>query len=762
MKKRLVKAIGILLTSVMVATSFNISVFATDSEDYVVENAVDYGLENPRVDEKSLITTYDCIYFGNYYQDKYIPTAIPKSPVDKGVYIDADGKTKFECVEINHYDTTINDYVHDGYEYFTYQPILWRVLEVNGDEAFIISDKIIDAHSYITDNLNQKWENSSIRSWLNGYTGDKNTLNIDYSIDPEESFIGKAFSSEERNAILVSNIDNKGFETTIYPESAIDSEGNKDTSKGETSFWGSGDNTNDYVYLLSWDESINTKYGFSNATTENKTELGSSNGKLYEFHEDADEDDARCSVATDFASARGTYKDGHYYDDLSSWWIRTIGDCYYAGYVSSKGMVYHCGVDYESLEGVRPVLHIDLTKNVWEKADVMTSDLEKELPKKHWITLDANGGKFSTGKEFESLYLTENKIYGTLPKPENENGCFLGWYTEKDGGNKIEGNTKVQSTDTRLYAHWAEGHGDTVSKNKVAPTCGKNGYTGDSYCSVCDKLIEKGTSQPATGNHNYVDNDKKPATCTEDGVEGGKHCLVCGAQTGDIKTIKATGHTLDEGVVITKPTYEKEGEKECTCLVCKAVVKQAVSKLLPVENIVKVKNEEYKLLFEARDLDKNPLPEVNLKDIAKGKGGKVTFAKAKNMKLTGYTFKGFYVDGRKKSSLKAKDLKDGMTIVATYTENTYNIVYKVDKPAKRSKVEGKISSVKAKYSEEVTLDGGTFTSDGYKIIGWSTKKKASEPEYQLGEKVKGLTEKNKGKVVLYPVWAAMSYINDDK
>ena len=67
---------------------------------------------------------WDCVYFGNYYQN--------------------DAKKK--------------------------QPIKWRVLSVNGDDVFMISNRSLDYQKYsenLSENSSDVWEKSSLRSWLN-------------------------------------------------------------------------------------------------------------------------------------------------------------------------------------------------------------------------------------------------------------------------------------------------------------------------------------------------------------------------------------------------------------------------------------------------------------------------------------------------------------------------------------------------------------------------------------------------------------------
>lgn len=71
------------------------------------------------------------------------------------------------------------------------------------------------------------WENSTIRSWLNGYGSSKNKQGIDYTTD---NFILNAFTSEERAKIPLVTIENPD-----NPQHGTDG----------------GNNTEDYVFLLS-------------------------------------------------------------------------------------------------------------------------------------------------------------------------------------------------------------------------------------------------------------------------------------------------------------------------------------------------------------------------------------------------------------------------------------------------------------------------------------------------------------------------------
>lgn len=75
----------------------------------------------------------------------------------------------------------------------------------------------------------------------------------------------------------------------------------------------------------------------------------------------------------------------------------------------------------------------------------------------HWInkytvTFDPNGGTVSVS----SKVYEEGSLYGELPDAERNYKKFLGWFTRKTGGSKINEDHRVESKDHKLYAHWGE------------------------------------------------------------------------------------------------------------------------------------------------------------------------------------------------------------------------------------------------------------------------------------------------------------------
>lgn len=117
------------------------------------EKEMAYGLHNPVVDENGKVT-WDCVYFGNYYQNS--------------------DKKK--------------------------EPIKWRVLSVQGDDAFLMSDQVLECHAFSVESC-YGWKESGLRKWLN------------------EKFLEKSFSKTEQKAIIrteISDEDNLRVRDKVY------------------------------------------------------------------------------------------------------------------------------------------------------------------------------------------------------------------------------------------------------------------------------------------------------------------------------------------------------------------------------------------------------------------------------------------------------------------------------------------------------------------------------------------------------------------
>ncbi len=367
-------------------------------------------LNNPRIEKDSSMkagqkVTWDCVWFGSYPQAEVVPSADSYTAVDKSLLKSGDiiensrlysklqnatgwnsnnditvGGNKYRRMKKSDatYTSSGSDYYNwsdsDTWHYFKYEPIKWRVLKVDGNQAFLLSDIALDDQKYNTVSESITWETSTIRSWLNGYGASSNKQGNDYS---SKSFIGSAFSSNERSAIVntsVGNDDNINYGT----------EG--------------GNNTTDKIFLLSESETYGDSavpHGFV-----------SSSGTY---------DEARRSKSSTYARAMGTWSGtSDVYKGNCWWWLRSPGESTkYAAYVFGYGYVNDRGRSvFPSNDGVRAALNLNLSSNLYTYAGTVSSDGKEN---------EVGGGSDSTGgdkylaeTDYETDVVSFMKNKGTL------------------------------------------------------------------------------------------------------------------------------------------------------------------------------------------------------------------------------------------------------------------------------------------------------------------------------------------------------------
>lgn len=157
---------------------------------------------------------WDCVYYGSYPQTevtKAADSAVYNS-LQNAVTWDSNGdmvigEEKYHRIQKKDATSTASSYMWENdnvYHYYKYEPIKWRVLEVNEKEVYLVSDKILDVQKFNQKARAVSWEESTLRSWLNGHEATENTAKIDYS---KTGFISTAFSSEEQEQLLISGED---------------------------------------------------------------------------------------------------------------------------------------------------------------------------------------------------------------------------------------------------------------------------------------------------------------------------------------------------------------------------------------------------------------------------------------------------------------------------------------------------------------------------------------------------------------------------
>lgn len=262
------------------------SVYLTMNVTNESAKAATLNLHNPTMING--VSTWDCVYFGTYWQN---------DTNGDGVADQNDAK----------------------------EPIKWRVLQVDGDDVFLMSDKNLDCQKYNNNEVDVTWETCTLRTWL-------------YS-----NFYRKAFSTEEQNVIKVTTVENDKNE--VYG-----------TSGGKA--------TEDKVYIPSIKEVTNTKYGFVNYNSRNVTRKAKNTAYTMNYF-----------INQSNVSQYGV------------WWIRTPGANHQqAAIVDGPGYVfgdsYYSGLSVvDKYVVVRPVMHISLSAlDKLEFAGTVSSDGEEIEP----------------------------------------------------------------------------------------------------------------------------------------------------------------------------------------------------------------------------------------------------------------------------------------------------------------------------------------------------------------------------------------------
>lgn len=404
------------LTSVLLALSLT----ATMLPIYGIGNTVSaatHTLQNP-TKNSSGDTVWDCVWFGSYPQAEVIPSGT-YSALSSDLLQDSDtivsdslydqlknatgwsangditiSGSKYRRIQKSEatYTSSSSSYYNwsdsTTYHYFKYEPIKWRVLNVNGNDVFLLADKGLDDQKYNTEYTSVTWETSTIRSWLNGYGASSNACGTDYS---GKNFMDTAFGSSEQSAIKTTAVIN-----------------NNNLNYGTNG----GNNTNDKIFLLSESEAYTdsaTSYGFDSSYSEY--------------------DPARRSKSSTYAKAMGTWSStSTAYWGNCWWWLRSPGiNTSGAACVGIVGYVFRYGYDVDYYDyAVRPALHLNLSSsNLYSYAGIVCSDgTENEeggstpIQPGGGSSSGQNGSIYNQG-EWNQWLDTSGKMMNYLTRPEN-------------------------------------------------------------------------------------------------------------------------------------------------------------------------------------------------------------------------------------------------------------------------------------------------------------------------------------------------------
>ena len=336
------------------------------------ENVEKPDLKEPEVTEDSTLssglrTTWHCVYFGSYPACEIIDgefDAVDEYAVDEGgVLTDSELKKQLDEADWQDNETTLNGVKYrrmkaegaisaaadreqhyrwkdeESWHYFRYDPIKWRVIELNEDEAMLIADREMDCAPFNQETADVTWKECTLRSFLNGYDETQNAAGISFAEKPQESFYKTAFSAREQAAIIdgtVENPDNSNYGTDC------------------------GEDTTDKVFILSCEDVFS----------------GENAGRHGFYPGSGVDDPARRFRPTMYAKARGTwYSPVENYRGNGFWFMRTSGYTPSSvTYICDFGYIYSRGTDVSCNDsGVLPVIRVDLNKAMLTDAGTVSS-----------------------------------------------------------------------------------------------------------------------------------------------------------------------------------------------------------------------------------------------------------------------------------------------------------------------------------------------------------------------------------------------------
>lgn len=118
-------------------------------------------------------------------------------------------------------------------------------------------------------------------------------------------------------------------------------------------------------------------------------------------------------------------------------------------------------------------------------------------------------------------------------------------------------------------------HEETAFINTKSTTCTQDGYTGDTQCLSCEKIIAKGEVIPAAGHTKGNPTNVAEATCTKEGYTGDVYCITCGELLTKGEAIAVIAHTPDDVHNAAEATCAKEGYTgDVLCKVCGTMLSQ--------------------------------------------------------------------------------------------------------------------------------------------------------------------------------------------
>ena len=211
----------------------------------------------------------------------------------------------------------------------------------------------------------------------------------------------------------------------------------------------------------------------------------------------------------------------------------------------------------------------------------LIGDITWTSSNKQVATVDKDGK--ITGIDYGTATITAKS--GTLSQTITVNVTTHAWNAgkittapqcEKEG---VKTYTCTKCGATKTEAVEATGHQHTEIRNAKEAECETTGYTGDTYCTDCNKKLKEGVVIELTGHQNIEVRDAVEATCKKAGYTGDIYCLKCGKQISTGIEIPSKAHSWGTGKITKPASYTKTGIKTYTCKICGTKRTEAINKI---------------------------------------------------------------------------------------------------------------------------------------------------------------------------------------
>lgn len=197
------------------------------------------------------------------------------------------------------------------------------------------------------------------------------------------------------------------------------------------------------------------------------------------------------------------------------------------------------------------------------------------------LVIDALGHDYDEGVVTKEASHTETGIKKyTCKRCGYEDEVVIPKLTHEHNGYEIKIVKKPTCKETGIERHqciycdfyydvdipMTSSHSETTISGKKDATCTEPGYTGDTVCEVCGKVIEAGEVIPVKG-HSYNNGVvTKEATCSKEGLKV-YTCTRCGNEKSETIPINDS-HNWGNGEVVSEATCSENGQKKYKCLDC--------------------------------------------------------------------------------------------------------------------------------------------------------------------------------------------------